>query len=121
MTDHITIKLPVLWGASALDEDGEPVERVCSLCGKGIGYGGPFGDPFGDEPFGKVADRVVVSDRFGTVHVDCYPERLQGMDVREAWVTVAGEIARRPSVYTAAEIRAALTALARIAREAGVA
>lgn len=119
MTDYITIKLPVLDGTPALDDDGEDTERVCSLCGKGISfYVG--GDIFGDSDT-KDADRVVLSDRFGTVHTDCYPQRLQRMEIREAWVTIAGEIARRPSTYTAAEVRAALTALARIAREAGVA
>lgn len=119
MTDYINIKLPVLYGNPALDDDGEDVERICSLCGKGIAFF-QGGDIFGD-PETKTADRVVLSDRFGTVHADCYPKRLQGMEIREAWVTIAGEIARRPTTYTAAEVRAALTALARIAREAGVA
>lgn len=119
MTDTITITLPVLHGTAVWDAELEDdTERTCSLCGKGISYPQPF--PF-DEPESKPTDRVVLSDRFGTVHADCYPKRLQGMELREAWVTVAGEIARRPSAYTAAEVRAALTALARIAREAGVA
>jgi len=120
MTDYITIKLPILDGTPALDDEGEDTERVCSLCGKGIAFYESSGDIFGD-PATKDADRVVLSDRFGTVHADCYPKRIQRMEVREAWVTVAGEIARRPSAYTAAEVRAALTALARIAREAGIA
>lgn len=119
MTEYITIKLPVLHGTPALDDDGEDTERVCSLCGNGISFL-MGGDIFGD-PETKDADRVVLSDRFGTVHADCYPTRLQRMEVREAWVTIAGDIARRPTTFTAAEVRAALTALARIAREAGVA
>jgi hypothetical protein len=86
---------------------------------KGIAFFGG-GDILGD-PEVKDADRVVLSDAFGTVHVDCYPARLQRMEVREAWVTIAGDIARRPTTFTAAEVRAALTALARIAREAGIA
>jgi hypothetical protein len=118
MTDYIAIKLPVLHGTSALDDDGEDIERVCPLCGNGISYPQPFS--FG-EPDTKPVDRVVLSSRFGTVHADCYPARLQRMEVREAWVTVAEDIARRPTKFTAAEVRAALTALARIAREAGIA
>jgi hypothetical protein len=113
MTDYIAIKLPVLHGTSTWDPeaDGEG-QRVCSLCGKGIQHFG--GDPFGDSD-SPVADRVVLSNTFGTVHVDCYPARLHAMEVRDAWVTIATDMARRPSAFTAAEIRAALTALARLA------
>lgn len=120
MTDHVTITMPVTYGTSAVDEDGEDIKRMCSLCGNGINYAqSPFGfDEPVDEP---PTDRVVLSSTFGTVHADCYPKRLHTMETREAWVTIATDIARRPSVHTVAEIRAALTALARIAREAGVA
>jgi hypothetical protein len=114
MTDYITIKLPILDGTPALDDDGEDTERVCSLCGKGVAFYESSGDIFGD-PATKDADRVVLSARFGTVHADCYRSWADKMEIREAWLTIAVEIAKRPRAFSAAEVRAALTALVRFA------
>lgn len=116
MNDFITIKLPVVHGEPKYGTWDETVERVCFLCGKGIKFAGPFGEPSETMP-----DRVILSNRFGTVHADCYPERLHEMETREAWATIAIEIARRPRAFTAAEVRAALTALARLALSTEVA
>jgi hypothetical protein len=113
MTDYITIKLPVVDGVPAYgDNEDEQTERVCPLCGKGVKYGAPFGEP-GDVD----ADRVVLSNRYGTVHADCYLSRVNEMETGDAWLTIATEIAKRPRAFSAAEVRAALTAVVRIARE----
>lgn len=111
MSDYITIKLPVLDGASTWDASGTATERVCRLCGKGIKY---CSDPFG-ETSDAASDRVVLSGRVGTVHADCYEAWLEKLEIREAWLTIAVEIAKRPRAYSAAEVRAALTALVRFA------
>lgn len=111
MSEFITIKLPVFDGAPAPDELGAgSTERTCLLCGKGIAFLLPFDDD------GKKPDRVVLSRRYGTVHADCYLNQAMEMETREAWLTIAEEIASRPSAFSAAEIRAALTAVVRIVR-----
>jgi len=99
----ITITLPTFRGEPAPDT----TERVCRLCDKTIQF-----DYFGEGP----VDRVALSVAYGTVHAACYAERIEHLDATEAWLIVAQDIARRPSRFTAAEIRAAFLALFRIAR-----
>jgi hypothetical protein len=105
----VTFRLPVTFGTPLRwgPEDGE--QRACPVCGKGIEHGDE-GRSFMDEP-GTLADRVVVSADLGTVHRACYLAKVTQADVLGAWLTIATDIASRPSRHTAAEIRACLNVL----------
>jgi hypothetical protein len=105
----ITITLPTYEGmpAPGNPEDGR-AERICRLCDK------PIQCDLYIQPV--MPDRVALTVVYGTVHAACYAERIEHLDAAEAWLVVAQDIARRPSRFTATEIRAAFLALFRIAR-----
>lgn len=49
-------------------------------------------------------------------HEDCAIHRLTDGDVNQAWLTLAGAIAARPSAFRASDIKAVLNNVAAIAR-----
>ena len=110
---RVAVYLPVVDGTEKFSAETDGERRVCSLCQHDIradtsGWYVPQGPP---------PDKVIVSATLGTVHVECYLAELHARPVEWAWRVIALEIARHPSKHTAAEIRAALTALTRMARE----
>jgi hypothetical protein len=113
---HITIRMPVVDGQPVWtgDDEPHPEHRTCPQCVKPIEYGwtAEWLAPPDDVAARKRPDRVVVTHA-GTLHADCYSERLRQADLRLAWATVARDMARSPSTHSAAELRAALTVLAR--------
>ncbi len=101
-TGSVTITLPTF---DALPTPGGDT-RGCRLCQVEMKT---------DTGLGGGADQVVLSVSQGTVHAACYADYLAEQSAAVAWLIIAEEIARRPRAYTAAEIRAALTAVGRIA------
>lgn len=113
---RVTIHMPVVDGKPLWIGDGSepyPERRTCPQCTKPIEYGWTadwLSPPH--EMTDKQPDRVVVTHA-GTLHADCYAERMRQADLRLAWAMVARDMARSPSTHSAAELRAALTVLAR--------
>lgn len=106
----VTVRLPVTYGTPLPGGYEDAAQRVCSVCGKSIEHG-DGGRSFMEESSRTLADQVVVSADLGTVHRTCYLAKVDRADVLGAWLTVATDIAARPSRHTAAEIRACLNAL----------
>lgn len=61
-------------------------------------------------------DPIVNHRGYGWVHLSCLVERIQDMEADTAWLTLAEQIASGPSRYRAAEIRAVVQNIIRIAR-----
>jgi hypothetical protein len=110
---YAPVFLPVRDGETKHSGLGDQEPRHCRLCDRDI-EAGPTGWLTLEGP---PADKVIVSASMGTVHAECYLAEVQTMSTKDAWVVIAQEIAKRPSKHTAAEIRAALTALTRIIKE----
>ncbi|WP_367135736.1 hypothetical protein [Saccharothrix sp. HUAS TT1] len=114
--ETITIRVPV-YPATPMDfgshpEHGGRVDRLCRLCGtKTRSFDtGDWPRPEDDE----VPDQVVLSDLFGTVHATCYVRVVERQQGAGAWTILAADIAKAPSKYRAADIRAVLGQLLRI-------
>lgn len=59
---------------------------------------------------------IVKHSTYGWVHLACMAELIKVMAPDEAWMTLAEQIAASPSRYRAAEIRAVVQNVIRIAR-----
>ncbi|MCG8926679.1 hypothetical protein [Lentzea sp. CC55] len=110
--ETITVRVPV-WPAEPQDlgshpEHGGLVDRFCVLCRK------VTHSDSGSTWTGEGCDQVVLSDFWGPVHATCYVRAVEGQHGVGAWVVLASDIAKRPSRYSASDIRSVLRQLLRI-------
>lgn len=59
---------------------------------------------------------IVNHNGHGWLHLGCLADRIKAMEPDAAWLTLAEQIARNPSRYRAAEIRAVVQNVIRIAK-----
>ncbi|WP_329793910.1 hypothetical protein V1227_19065 [Lentzea sp. DG1S-22] len=111
-TETITVRVPV-YPAEPRDLGFHPehdglVDRFCVLCRKVTRSDGT------SDWTGAECDQVVLSDFWGPVHATCYVRAVEGQHGVGAWVVLASDIAKRPSRYSASDIRSVLRQLLRI-------
>lgn len=121
MSDNVTLNLPApamaYWQLGGADPDDSDRLWPAETCG----MAGPPDDRFGPgcgKPIEE--DQPVRKMRGWWLHSDCARDAVTSVDVDEAWLLIADQVAARPHKFRASEIRTVLNAVSAIASRAAL-
>jgi len=106
--DAVTVRIASL-AATQLNYDVS--ERACTVCGRTIATGDSGFAPTSGEWWSQPADQVVISRRWGPIHMSCFVAALISGRSIGPWLLLAEQLANAPSQFRPRDVKAIVSAL----------